>query len=290
LIDLHSHTNCSDGTDSPGQLLEAAVQAGLRALAITDHDTFDGYVQARALEPASLELVCGVELSTRFDSGKPMHLLAYFLDGLPGAGFLEWLADIQEARRARNERMAERLRELELNATVEEAEALGRSITGRVHFARVLVANGHADSIDDAFDRYLNEEGPAYVAMEEPRVTGAIQQVRAWGGLPVLAHPVRLGVRNPLEEEQLIGGLVDAGLIGIEVYHCDHGATSTSRYLGMARRFGLAVTGGSDYHGSVKPGVKLGSGYRGNVRVPYALLEGLRSRHQNLGAIPQAAS
>jgi predicted metal-dependent phosphoesterase TrpH len=280
LIDLHTHTNYSDGTDAPASLVEKASTAGLRALAITDHDTFDGYLAAR--EPAhavGLELICGIEISTRLpeQSGRPTHLLAYFFGEGPTTELAEWLGDVQAARRHRNERMVLRLQALNFDVSLEAAEALGRSITGRVHFARLLRDQGHVASIEEAFDRYLGDHAPAFVPMHEPSIEVAIEQVRRSGGVPVMAHPIRLGMTHPAEEEALFARLKEAGLMGIEVYHSDHDPMVAARYLGLARTLNLAVTGGSDYHGEAKPTVQLGTGKRGNVQVPYAILNGLRA-------------
>ncbi|MBY0502573.1 MAG: PHP domain-containing protein [Bryobacteraceae bacterium] len=279
MIDLHTHTNYSDGTDAPAALVALAQDAGLRALAITDHDTLDGYYAA--VEPArqaGLELVCGIEISTRLTerAGRATHLLAYFLTAAPPASFSAWLGGVQAARRARNETMVERLRALDFDVTLAAAEALGRSITGRVHFARLLRDQGHVASIDEAFQRYLGDHAPAFVPMGEPSVESALAQVRQAGGVPVLAHPIRLGLL-PADEGAVFARLKEAGLLGLEVFHSDHEPATAARYLGLARQLKLAVTGGSDYHGEAKPRVRLGSGKAGNVQVPYALLSGLRA-------------
>lgn len=292
MIDLHTHTNYSDGTDTPANLVRNAVQAGLRAIAVTDHDTFDGY--RAAVEPAreaGLELVCGIEISSRLaeQAARPTHLLAYFLSGLPSTAFEDWLSQVQQARRARNERMVLRLQDLSLNVSLAAAEALGRSITGRVHFARLLRDQGYVTSIDQAFELYLGDHAPAFVPMHEPSIEEAIQQVRAAGGLPVLAHPIRLNITPPVAEEALLARLKDAGLLGVEVYHSDHDPAVAARYLGMARKLNLAVTGGSDYHGEAKPNVQLGTGKQGNVHVPYAILQGLRALREHHSSVARVA-
>jgi 3',5'-nucleoside bisphosphate phosphatase len=281
LIDLHTHTNRSDGTDSPENLVRAAQAAGLRAIAITDHDTFDGYWAAHeAAKDAGLELVCGIEISTRHD-GRSLHLLAYFLDQEPTKPFLDWLYLVQKARKERNRQMAKQLQSLGLDICLEEAESLGKSVTGRLHFARAMVSKEIVDSVEKAFDQYLTEGAPGYVRMDEPLVTDAIRAVREAGALPVLAHPLRLGYRNLLEEEQVLRDLRQAGLLGLECYHADHSAPVAARYLGLARKYAFCVTGGSDYHGAAKPNIRLGSGVRSNVRVPYAILNGMRSLHEH---------
>ena len=283
LIDLHTHTTASDGSLSPSALMEAARTAGLHAIAITDHDTLAGYDEAAAAAGgAGPELICGIEISTRhrderWPHGKTVHLLGYFLSGGPPAEFRGWLQALAEFRRDRNRRLAARLESVGVGITLEEVEAVGRHMAGRPHFARLLVAKGYASSIQEAFDVYLDEKGKAFVEHESPSLMEAIDLVVKAGGLASLAHPVRLGRRKGNEEEALIATLVGAGLGAIEVFHSDHNPPDVMRYLGLARRFGVALTGGSDYHGEAKPEVELGTGRRGNVSVPRRVLEGLRA-------------
>jgi predicted metal-dependent phosphoesterase TrpH len=281
MIDLHTHTNESDGTSTPLELVDQALAIGLEALAISDHDTFAGYDQAA--EPAKaygLDLVCGIELSARLDADGikrgTVHLLGYFLHQSPAADFREWLGELQAARRERNHRLAAKLQSLGVKIELAEVERLGRTLTGRPHFARVLIQKGYATSFEEAFRRYLGESAPGFVEREAPDVPAGIQRIISGGGLPVLAHPVRLGIRNPAIEESLIGKLRDWGLRGIEVYHSDHSAGDKARYGEIARKFGLAVTGGSDFHGDAKPGVALGTGVSGGLNIPRSILEELR--------------
>ena len=255
----------------------------MRALAITDHDTLEGYLAA--VEPAraaGLELICGIEISTRLpeNAGRATHLLAYFLNEIPPPGFHAWLELVQQARRERNEGMAARLQALNFDVTLAAAEALGRSITGRVHFARLLRDQGYVSSIDQAFELYLGDHAPAFVAMDEPPIEDAIERVRAAGGVPVIAHPIRLGLPDPATETTVFARLRQIGLLGLEVHHSDHDAATTARYLAIARQLDLAVTGGSDYHGEAKPNVRLGTGRHHNVHVPSAILTDLRALGQ----------
>jgi predicted metal-dependent phosphoesterase TrpH len=279
LIDLHTHTNQSDGTTAPEELVAAARAAGLSALAITDHDTFGGYLLARpaALEQG-LELVCGIELSTRTASF-PVHLLGYFLNTQPTSSFTNWLTEQHQARHQRNLKLAARLQALRLDVTLEEAKALGSGVTGRVHFARVMIAKGYVHDIKEAFNRYLAEGAPAYVAMEDVLLDEAIPRMREAGGLPVIAHPGRM--RLGANETEFIRQCADRGLAGLEVIHSDHSLEEALRYQRLAREFGLAMTGGSDFHGDNKPRLKLGSGYEGNVRVPDEWLQALRELARN---------
>ena len=281
MIDLHTHTNESDGSCTPLELLDRALSMGLEALAISDHDTFAGYDQAAGPARASgLDLVCGIELSTRLDGAggrhRAVHLLGYFLHQPPPAEFRQWLEQLQSARRERNTRLIARLQSLGIQIELNEVERIGRTLTGRPHFARVLVKKGYALNSEEAFRTFLGEAAPAYVERNTPDVATGIQRIIGGGGLPVLAHPVRLGVRDPKSEEAIISELRNAGLRGIEVYHSDHNETDQERYRQVAKRFDLAVTGGSDFHGDAKPLVALGTGVSGSLNIPRSVLQELR--------------
>ena len=282
MIDLHTHTNASDGTFTPEELVCAARDAGLEALAISDHDTFTGYDQAvPAALDAGLELVCAIEISTRHrrdghgrGHGKSVHVLGYFLDG-PTPGFRAWLAELQAGRRDRNRRLAARLQSLGVDVALEEVERLGRSVAGRPHFARVMREKGFVATLQEAFDLYLGETAKAYVRRDEPTLAQGVRRVREAGGLPSLAHPVRL-FRNPAALDGVIVPARDAGLAALEAYHSDHSPADTALFIQLARRHGLALTGGTDFHGDNKPGLQLAS-----VDVPRACLDALRDLQNN---------
>ncbi len=278
MIDLHSHTTASDGTYSPTELVDVALATGLDALAITDHDTFSGYDEAAAYAKASgLRLVCGIEMSTKLlqPSRRTVHLLGYFLNGGPEPAFLDWIKGIQAARRDRNRRLASRLQSMGIDVRLEEVEALGRNMAGRPHFARLMVQKGYCANPREAFDKYLDESAPGYVDREEPSLEEGISRITGGGGVSSLAHPIRLGKRNHQDEERLIASMCDSGLHAIEAFHSDHSAADTERYLALSRKYGLKVTGGSDFHGENKPNVSLGRGVNGNLNVPTSLLEEL---------------
>jgi predicted metal-dependent phosphoesterase TrpH len=283
MIDLHTHTDESDGTLAPGQLVRAAVELGLEALAITDHDTLAGYDRAAApARSVGLDLVCGIELGTKLrhhsgGRGKAVHVLGYFFNGIPTTEFRVWLGGVQHSRRDRNRRLAARLESLGLPVTLEEVEKLGRSLAGRPHFARLMVEKGYVSSAQEAFDLYLGESGKAYVERDEPGLAEGIRRIREAGGLPSVAHPIRLA-RHAGVVERLIGEMRGLGLGAVEAYHSDHSPTDVEQFLNLARRLGLAVTGGTDFHGGTKPAVALGTGIDGNVAVPRAVLDNLRQR------------
>ncbi len=286
MIDLHTHTDQSDGTATPGALVNAAKSLPLEALAITDHDTLAGFdIAAPLAEEAGLELLCGIELSTRL-TPKPedvipgkrapsVHLLGYFVDA-PSAEFREWILGSQRSRHQRNLTLIARLNALGVEINLDEVKVLGRNLTGRPHFARVLLQKGYVKTTQEAFDKYLADDAEAGVERDEPSLFEAVKRVSEGGGLPVLAHPVRLlGGRDQTKLAVLLQELIAVGLRGIEVFHSEHTPEDSETFAALAREFGLAVTGGSDYHGGNKPGIDLGTG-KGNLNLPYSVLEGIR--------------
>lgn len=245
-----------------------ALRAGVTVLGITDHDTFKGYDQALPVAAeAGLELVCGIELSTKLH-GHSAHLLGYFPGTRNLDEFRTWLTGQQAARRDRNVRLAVRLQELGFEITLEEAEARGRGMTGRPHFAQIMLEKGYVANLRQAFDDYLDESATGYVFRREPQFAEAVARIRAAGGIASLAHPVRVKGDIPA----LMPELRASGLNAIEAYHSDHTPEDTELYLALANQYSLHVTGGSDYHGANKPSVTLGS-----VRIPDHLWDQLRA-------------
>ena len=283
LIDLHTHTDRSDGSTSPDELVRQAVAAGLKALAISDHDTMAGHdAAARVAEDCGLELVCAVELSTRPNEQreggkreKSVHVLGYWLDSPPSADFRLYLETQQASRRKRNLDLVAKLQQLGVSITLEDAEVYGRNQVGRPHFARVLLDKGYVTNIQQAFDVYLADEAQAAVDRDEPTLKEGIQRIKAGGGLASLAHPVRLPQRGA-ELERMVESLLEDGLDGIEVFHSEHHPADCAEFAAIAARFGLIPTGGSDYHGDNKPGILLGSGKDGNLSLQYSFLEKMR--------------
>ena len=278
MIDLHTHTTESDGTFSPQELIAEAKRIGLDALAITDHDTFSGYREAMPFATeAGVRLLCGIELSTKLEEPKrkTVHLLGYFLEQPPAPSFLTWISQAQQSRRDRNVRLAAKLQSMGIDIHIEEVENLGRSMSGRPHFAKLMVQKGYVANAREAFDQYLDESAPGYVDRDEPSVQQAIHLVQSAGGVASLAHPIRLGKQDRAEEERLIERLASEGLGAIEVYHSDHDSQDVQRYLGYANKYGLRVTGGSDFHGENKPNVRLGSGIDNNLHVTVDVLDRL---------------
>jgi predicted metal-dependent phosphoesterase TrpH len=281
-IDLHSHTNESDGSATPLELVEMAIRANLAALAITDHDTFEGFNKALGFaQSAGFDLVRGIELNSRLylpgeKQPRYVHVLAYFPSVEPTPEFDSWLERQRIDRRARNRKLTAALQKRGVDITLEEVEARGRSLTGRPHFARVLVDKGYARNSEAAFREYIGEEAPSYVQRESHTLEEVITMVRAGGGIPVIAHPIRLGL-SPEREREMLASAKEAGLLGLEIYHSEHSPAVQAYYRQLASELGLAPTGGSDFHGALKPGVRLGTGIANNLRVPREFLDGLRS-------------
>jgi predicted metal-dependent phosphoesterase TrpH len=284
MIDLHAHSTESDGTLAPVELIAAAARVGLEALAITDHDTFTGFDQAAsAAREHALDLVCGIELSTRYRN-RAVHLLGYFLANQPGQEFREWVLQRQDARHRRNRELTAKLQAQGFDITLEEIYRLGGALPGRPHFAAVLVQKGYFASTQQAFDKCLGETGTCFVVRDDPSFEETVQRVNASGGFSSLPHPGRV-TRDPIALEQYLREMREIGLGGIEVYHSDHSAAETELYLDLAARLGLAVTGGSDFHGAIKPHIQLGTGRDGNLNIPRSVLDDLRLAY--LSASPE---
>ena len=275
-VDLHAHSNASDGSDTPADLVRRVAEAGIEGFALTDHDTLEGLPQAQAAaHRMGIRFVPGVELSLRWDKGG-MHLVVLWLS--PTAGPLQdRLSALQRSRADRNERMVARLRELGMDITLDELEAeSGGGSTGRPHMAALMVRKGYVPDLMTAFDEYLAAGRPAYLGRDRLEPEEAIGLASRSGAVTVLAHPHTLGIDNRFEMADLMDRLVSAGLTGIECHYGTYEAPGRAGMEAMARRFGLIPSGGSDYHGTYKPDVALGTGKVG-LPVPGTVLEELSS-------------
>lgn len=273
-IDLHLHTRYSDGSLTPAEVVQLAHQAGVTAMAITDHDIVDGIPHAmEAATKLDIEVIPGVELSSCFNE-QELHVLGYFFEW-QNPTFRENLAQQRRSRQIRNPQTIERLKALGLELSEDEVKAkAGSDSIGRPHIAQVLVDKGYVRDIQEAFDQYLKEGAPAYV----PRTLADTREVIAWirnaGGVPVLAHPTWTRCQGE-SLYRLCTCLKEAGLLGLEVFYSSHNRRQTSQYLELAKGLDLLVTGGSDFHGAANPAIQVGRG-KGNLKVPVALLEPLR--------------
>jgi hypothetical protein len=276
-VDLHSHSTASDGSEKPAALVEQAIEIGLTALALTDHDTLDGIADAvAAAGSAGLDLIPGTELSLEYDQGG-MHLIVLWLD--PGPGPLQnRLEELRWGRDQRNGAMAQRLTELGMPVSIEEIlEEGGTGSIGRPHIAAIMMRKGYVETIEEAFELWLSSGKPAYAG--RPRLTPeeAIGLARESGAVPIVAHPHTLGINRAHEMADLLTRLIGAGLVGLEAFCAGYRRHEREGYADLARRFGLVPSGGSDFHGTYKPGLSLGSGY-GDLVVPDATVDELR-RH-----------
>ncbi|MEE8491880.1 MAG: PHP domain-containing protein [Acidimicrobiia bacterium] len=259
-VDLHTHSTYSDGSDSPAEIVSAAAAAGLEAVALTDHDNLNGILEAAAAADASeVELIPGVELSCEWQPGG-MHLVVLWLE--PGPGPLQDRLEILQAgRRQRNVDLIELLQQLDVDISYEEvvAEAGGTGV-GRPHVAAVLVRKGVVDSIPEAFDLYLASGRPAYVERYRLPPEEAIELARASGAVPIVAHPHTLGMTGTTLDQEL-RRLARHGLVGLECYYPEYEPDTRLELVERARDVGLVPSGGSDYHGTYKPGLEIGRGY-----------------------------
>lgn len=282
-IDLHIHSNASDGTFSPTDILSTARAMQLAAIAITDHDTLDGAKEAQRSGIApSVEFLTGVEISAASPpsiapAASSLHILGYGID-LENSELNQTLAILQQARKDRNPAILARLGELGMPIDPDEIHQLvGDGQIGRPHIARVMVNKGFAADINDAFDRYLGHGKPAYVEKFRISCRKAIEIIRLAGGLPVLAHPYLLGLSDVRRLDQLLRELGQMGLQGLEVYYPEHPAEFVPQYEKLARKHNLLLTGGTDFHGGLNPQVQMGIG-TGNFHVSYRLYEKLLQR------------
>lgn len=293
MIDLHAHTTVSDGGDPPSELVAKAAAAGLSVIAVTDHDNDAGCAEAIAAGAEhGVEVVPGVEISCDVEdfaergwvpSGRPtMHLLGYFIpqgeNPLSAA-----LAELQHARANRNQLMVDKLNELGIDVTFEEVEneagGPGAQI-GRPHFAAVLVRHGAVPDYQTAFDEYLAKGAKAYLNRKLFKPSEAVELMVSAGVVPVLAHPFTLNLSFE-ELEGFVDELVAAGLAGIEGYHGDLPEVEQEPFRALGRSRGLIVSGGSDYHGDMRPDRGLPGG-KNKVLVPEEVVEQLRSKAAEL--------
>ena len=270
MIDLHMHTTASDGTLAPAALVDRAHEAGIRTMSVTDHDTMAGVPEAAAAAAGrGIEFLPGIEITAVAD-GRDVHMLGYFLDAAP-ASLDRFLTSQREDRVRRAREMGEKLAALgvpiPIDRLIEKAAAAGRAVARPV-VARALVEAGHCANLQEAFDRWLADGGGAYVARRGAPPAEVVGLVARAGGLTSLAHP------GLLRRDEVIPGLAEAGLGAIEAFHSDHDTAAQARYQRLADRHGLAVSGGSDFHGDRHHRAKS----FGRVGLPRARFETLLER------------
>ncbi|HEX4220340.1 MAG TPA: PHP domain-containing protein [Acidimicrobiales bacterium] len=278
MIDLHTHSTVSDGSDRPERIPELAALVGCSAVALTDHDSLAGLPAARRrAEELGVDLVPGCEISCRSVGTGAMHVLVYFVDD-DGGPLAEELVRLRDDRLRRNVALADRMAAIGLPVTYEEVVDIagGEDGVGRPHFATALVNRGVVGSIQEAFDRYLGNGGPAYVPKSRLDATDVAELARASGGVAVLAHPFSLDL-EPAELARTIGELAEHGFAGIEAIYGRYSPRQRRDLVTLADRFDLVATGGSDHHGTIKPDLTVGTG-TGDLKVPDRVLERLAAR------------
>ena len=274
-IDLHVHTTASDGTCTPREAVRRASELGLRAIAVTDHDTIAGHAEAMSAGmDYGVEVVRGIEVSTRY--GVSVHILGYYLEHL-----VPLLAGIVNDRDARNEKIAALMAADGLPVSYAEMKQRFGEVIGRPHFGLILTELGLAESVSDAFDRFLSPDKRYYVPRRTVDIDSSVEAIVQSGGVPVLAHPFQYK-KNDAELRELIEHCMVHGLRGIECRYSGYDAGQVKYLEGLAEEYGLLKTGGSDFHGGNKPHISLGTGFAGELDVPYAWLERLREEAEKL--------
>ncbi len=263
--DLHVHTSESDGTLTPGQLVKQGLSSGLSAIAIVDHDTVGAIAEAlAAAQDTDLEVIAGIELTAQYEK-QEIHILGYFLD-CQNKALLKQLSLLQLNRIERVHKIVKNLEEQGVKLNAQDVfDISGKGTVGRMHIAKALVKAGLVTTTAEAFRKYIGDKSPAYVLGFNLSPAEAINLIKEAGGVAVLAHPYML------HNDELINELVGWGLQGIEVYYPEHSQSMVNFYLDLAKKLNLLVTGGSDFHGSVKPDIKLGM-----IKIPIQLVEKLR--------------
>jgi len=278
-IDLHIHSTASDGSLTPADIIGHAQKLNLAAIAITDHDAVGGSKEALRIGiPPALHFLTGVEISAAhppfFPGSGSFHILGYAIH-LDDRDLNQALLKLRDARKNRNPEILKRLNKLGLPISLEEVrQEVGEVQLGRPHIAYAMVKRGFVASVNEAFEKYLGTAKPAYVDKERIECEQAINLIRAAGGIPVLAHPALLNIEDDRQLDALLQNLMKIGLAGIEVYYPGHSPRQIRQYAELARKYSLLMTGGTDFHGSITPEIKMGSG-EGDLFVPYNLYEEL---------------
>lgn len=275
-VDLHVHSNKSDGSLSPSDLVLEAKKKGLKAFALTDHDTVDGIDEAMAAsEGSGVTVIPGIELSTEYE-GKDIHIVGLLIDK-EQPEFRNKIQEFVDSRILRNQKMCQKLTEAGCPLTYEElvAEFPGAVIT-RAHYAQILLKKGYTKSLREAFERYIGDRGPCFIPREKITPEDGVKLILSAKGIPVLAHPLLYGMGKE-RLQILVDRLKDAGLEAIEAVYCTYSPSEETQMREFAKKNGLLISGGSDFHGNAKPGLEMGTGY-GKLYVSEEILDELVKR------------
>lgn len=281
-IDLHVHSTCSDGTYSPTELVDYATQKGLAAFALTDHDSIAGLEEAisyadklRKNNPAVPEVIPGIEFSTEY-AKRDIHIVGLYIN-YNAAEFQEHLQTFVDSRTKRNIKMCDMLREgTGMDITYDKLiNEFPNSVITRAHYAKYMLTHGYIKSMNEAFERYIGDNCPYFIPREKVTPAQAVELILKVGGIPVLAHPLLYGM-SKARLEKLVCELKDVGLLALEAIYCTYTAGEEREMRALAAKYNLAISGGSDFHGSNKPKLDLGTGY-GSLYVPYEVLSKLKA-------------
>lgn len=274
IVDLHTHTTCSDGTFTPREIVEYAAKKNLSAIAITDHDEVSGVEEAiKYGDKYGVEIISGIEVSTQYE-GSELHIVGLFID-IYDTNMNKLLIDMRQKRIDRNRLVAVKLQELGLDITYSDiVQAANGGIVTRAHIAKALRQKGYISSNQEAFDKYIGDGKPAYIKREVFDWQETIDMINNAGGVAVLAHPL-LYKFSKKRLEMIVSDMANHGLKGIEAYYSTHSPSDVKYIKMIADKNKLKVSGGSDFHGANKPKLDLASGY-GNLEIPYEVLQGLK--------------
>ena len=281
IIDLHVHSTKSDGSFTPTELVDYALEKGLSAFALTDHDTTEGldeaidYAQklAMANPGKEIEVIPGIEFSTEY-MGKDVHIVGLYID-YNSDYFKKYITQFQDSRTLRNIKMCAKLTEHGVPVTYEELQAyFPDSVLTRAHYAKYLLQKGYVKSMPEAFDRYVGDHAPCFLPREKVTPAQAVELILKVGGIPVLAHPILYHLSDA-RLDALVKELKAAGLVAIEAVYSTYNTAEERQIRGLAAKYDLLISGGSDFHGTTKPGLDLAVGY-GKLFIPYDILEKMK--------------
>ena len=285
IVDLHVHSNKSDGSLTPTELVNYALEKGLSAFALTDHDTTDGIEEAlKAAEGKPIEVIPGIEFSSEYE-GKDIHIVGLYID-YQSDFFKRRLKAFVNGRIIRNKEMCKRLTAHGMPVTYEELLAeFPDCVITRSHYAEYLLNHGYTKSRKEAFDRYIGDNCPCFVPRKKITPMRAVEIILKAGGVPILAHPLLYGMSNA-RLDKLVSTLKDMGLVGLEAVYCTYSPSEERQMRTLAAKYDLCISGGSDFHGNAKPGLDLATGY-GKLFIPEEILIKLKEKHEDMKQHPE---
>lgn len=285
IVDLHVHSTKSDGSYTPSELVDYAIQKGLTAFALTDHDTTDGIGEARkAAKGKPIEVIPGIEFSSEY-GGRDIHIVGLYID-YQSDYFKRRLTNFVNGRIIRNREMCRRLTEHGIPVAYEDLTAeFPDSVITRAHYAKYLLSHGYTRSLKEAFERYIGDNCPCFVPRKKITPMRAVEIILKAGGIPILAHPVLYHMSNA-RLDNLVCELKDVGLVGLEAVYSTYSSSEERDMRRLAAKYDLCISGGSDFHGNAKPGLDLATGY-GKLFIPEEILIHLKEKHQDMKEHPQ---